>query len=62
MKLFKTVPALVMAAGVLASMNAVADDTVFTVMDDPASAKKNHLKVMLTVAISVSQATQRVPL
>lgn len=40
MKLFKTVPALVMAAGVLASMNAVADDTVFTVMDDPASAKK----------------------
>lgn len=61
MKLFKTVPALVMAAGVLASMNAVADDTVFTVMDDPASAK-NRLKVMLTVAISVSQATQRVPL
>ncbi len=40
MKLLKTVPALFMAAGVLASMNAVADDTVFTVMDDPATAKK----------------------
>ncbi|XTZ36779.1 DUF481 domain-containing protein [Salmonella enterica] len=40
MKLFKTVPALVIAAGVLASMNAAADDTVFTVMDDPSTAKK----------------------
>ncbi|AMO49134.1 putative salt-induced outer membrane protein [Kosakonia oryzendophytica] len=40
MKLLKTVPALFMAAGVLASMNAVASDTVFTVMDDPATAKK----------------------
>lgn len=41
MKLFKTVPVLiVLAGGVLASLNAAADDTVFTVMDDPSTAKK----------------------
>ena len=39
MKLLKTVPVLVMAAGVFVSMQAFADDTVFTVMDDPSSAK-----------------------
>jgi putative salt-induced outer membrane protein len=38
---FKTVPVLiVLAGGVLASLNAAADDTVFTVMDDPSTAKK----------------------
>jgi putative salt-induced outer membrane protein len=41
MKLLKTVPAaLMLAGGVFASMNATADDTVFTVMDDPTTAKK----------------------
>ena len=41
MKLLKTVPAVVMlAGGVLASLNAAADDTVFTVMDDPSTAQK----------------------
>ncbi len=41
MKLLKTVPAIVMlAGGMFASLNAAADDSVFTVMDDPASAKK----------------------
>ena len=41
MKLLKTVPAIVMlAGGMFASLNATADDSVFTVMDDPASAKK----------------------
>ena len=41
MKLLKTVPAaLMLAGGVFASLNATADDTVFTVMDDPSTAKK----------------------
>ena len=41
MKLLKTVPAIVMlAGGMFASLNAAADDSVFIVMDDPASAKK----------------------
>ncbi len=41
MKLLKTVPAaLLLTGGLLASMHAVADDSVFTVMDDPSSAKK----------------------
>lgn len=41
MKLLKTVPAaLVLMGGVFASMHAAADDSVFTVMDDPSSAKK----------------------
>ena len=41
MKLLKTVPAIVMlAGGMFASLNAAADDSVFTVMEDPASAKK----------------------
>ena len=40
MKLLKTVPAIVMLWGMFASLNAAADDSVFTVMDDPASAKK----------------------
>lgn len=45
MKLLKTVPAaLMLAGGVFASLNAIADDTVFTVMDDPSTAK-NPLKV-----------------
>ena len=45
MKLLKTVPAaLMLAGGVFAAMNATADDTVFTVMDDPSTAK-NRLKV-----------------
>lgn len=41
MKLLKTVPAaLLLTGGLLASMQAAADDSVFTVMDDPSSAKK----------------------
>ncbi|HFG3708475.1 TPA: YdiY family protein [Escherichia coli] len=41
MKLLKTVPAIVMlAGGMFASLNAAAGDSVFTVMDEPASAKK----------------------
>ena len=41
MKLLKTVPAaLMLAGGVFAAMNATADDSVFTVMDDPSTAKK----------------------
>ena len=41
MKLLKTVPAAVLLTGcVFASMHAAADDSVFTVMDDPSSAKK----------------------
>ncbi|ADO48341.1 DUF481 domain-containing protein [[Enterobacter] lignolyticus] len=41
MKLFKTVPvAIALAGGLFTSMHALADDTVFTVMDDPSSAKK----------------------
>ncbi len=41
MKLLKTVPAaLMLAGGVFAAMNAPADDSVFTVMDDPATAQK----------------------
>ena len=41
MKLLKTVPAAVMlAGGLFASACAMADDSVFTVMDDPSSAKK----------------------
>ena len=41
MKLFKTVPAAVLlAGGVFVSHFAIADNTVFTVMDDPSSAKK----------------------
>ncbi|NDO80159.1 hypothetical protein CJP72_05025 [Citrobacter sp. NCU1] len=41
MKLLKTVPAaLMLAGGVVASMHAAADDSVFTVMDDPTTAKK----------------------
>ncbi|MGM3315402.1 hypothetical protein ACS136_29940, partial [Enterobacter hormaechei subsp. steigerwaltii] len=36
MKLLKKVTAaLMLAGGVFASLNAIADDTVFTVMDDP---------------------------
>ncbi len=45
MKLLKTVPAIVMlAGGMFASLNAAADDSVFTVMDDPASAKEGANK------------------
>ena len=41
MKLLKTVPAaLMLAGGVFAAMSATADDSVFTVMDDPTAAKK----------------------
>jgi Putative salt-induced outer membrane protein len=41
MKLFKTVPAVaVLAGGLFASLYAMADNTVFTVMDDPSTAKK----------------------
>ncbi len=41
MKLLKTVPAAVMlAGGLFASVGAMADDSVFTVMDDPSAAKK----------------------
>ncbi|WP_297198727.1 DUF481 domain-containing protein [uncultured Pluralibacter sp.] len=41
MKLFKTVPAAIVLTGSLfASQHALADNTVFTVMDDPSSAKK----------------------
>ncbi|MED5829880.1 hypothetical protein VZ231_22425, partial [Enterobacter hormaechei] len=41
MKFLKTVPAALMrGGGVFASLNATADDTVFTVMDDPSTAKK----------------------
>ena len=41
MKLLKTVPAAAMlAGGLFASAYAMADDSVFTVMDDPSSAKK----------------------
>ena len=41
MKLFKTVPAAIALTGSLfASLSALADNTVFTVMDDPSSAKK----------------------
>ncbi len=40
MKLLKTVPAAVMLAGAFASVGAMADDSVFTVMDDPSAAKK----------------------
>ena len=41
MKLLKTVPAaLLLTGGLLASMHAAADDSVFTVMDDPSTAKK----------------------
>ncbi len=39
MKLLKTVPVVMMAAGVFVSMHAFANDAVFTVMDDPSSAK-----------------------
>ncbi|ROP62425.1 putative salt-induced outer membrane protein [Enterobacter sp. BIGb0383] len=40
MKLLKTVPAAMMlAGGMFASMNAAADNNVFTVMDDPSTAK-----------------------
>ncbi|EMB4326333.1 DUF481 domain-containing protein [Pluralibacter gergoviae] len=41
MKLFKTVPAAIVLTGSLfASLHALADNTVFTVMDDPSTAKK----------------------
>ncbi len=41
MKLLKTVPAIVMlAGGMVASLNAADDDSVFNVMDDTASAEK----------------------
>ena len=41
MKLFKTVPlAMLLAGGALLSQHAMADNTVFTVMDDPSTAKK----------------------
>ncbi len=40
MKLLKTVPAAVMLAGSFATVGAMADDSVFTVMDDPSAAKK----------------------
>ncbi|EKN6528851.1 YdiY family protein [Salmonella enterica] len=41
MKFLKAVPAVVMlAGGVFASLYAAADDSVFTVMDDPSTAKK----------------------
>ncbi|OZQ42027.1 hypothetical protein CIG61_32625, partial [Klebsiella variicola] len=41
MKLLKTVPAAaLLAGGLFASACAMADDSVFTVMDDPSSAKK----------------------
>ncbi|MTH46880.1 DUF481 domain-containing protein [Intestinirhabdus alba] len=42
MKLLKTIPtAVVLVGGVLASTCVVADDSVFTVMDDPSTAKKS---------------------
>ncbi|MCL7080184.1 hypothetical protein MWK21_24610, partial [Escherichia coli] len=38
MKLLKKVPAIVkLAGGMFASLNSAADDSVFTVMEDPAS-------------------------
>ncbi|QLJ46234.1 YdiY family protein [Raoultella ornithinolytica] len=41
MKLLKTVPAAaLLAGGLFASAHALADDSVFTVMDDPSTAKK----------------------
>ncbi len=41
MKLFKTVPlAMLLAGGALLSQHAMADNSVFTVMDDPSTAKK----------------------
>ena len=41
MKLLKTVPvAMMLAGGMIAAQSAYADDSVFTVMDDPTSAKK----------------------
>jgi putative salt-induced outer membrane protein len=40
MKLLKTVPAAALLAGAFASAHAMADDSVFTVMDDPSTAKK----------------------
>ncbi|HBI11126.1 MAG TPA: hypothetical protein DDY57_13490 [Franconibacter pulveris] len=41
MKLLKTVPAvMLLAGGALVSQFAIADNTVFTVMDDPSTAKK----------------------
>ncbi len=41
MKLFKTVPlAMLLAGGALLSQHAMADNTVFTVMDDPSTATK----------------------
>lgn len=60
MKLLKTVPAaLLLTGGLLASMQAAADDSVFTVMDDPSSAKK-PFEGNLNADISPSQATQKV--
>ncbi len=58
MKLLKTVPAAVMLAGAFASVGAMADDSVFTVMDDP-SAAKNRSKGWLTQATWRSPATPR---
>ena len=57
MKLLKTVPAAVMLAGAFASVGAMADDSVFTVMDDP-SAAKNRSKGWLTQATAQSGNTK----
>ena len=60
MKLLKTVPAAVMlGGGAFASVGAMADDSVFTVMDDPSAAKKNRSKGWLTQATWRSPATPR---
>lgn len=58
MKLLKTVPAAVMLAGAFASVGAMADDSVFTVMDDPSAAKK-PFEGWLTQATWRSPATPR---
>jgi putative salt-induced outer membrane protein YdiY len=61
MKLLKTVPAAaLLAGGLFASACAMADDSVFTVMDDPSSAK-NLSKVLLTPVIWRSPAIRKVP-
>lgn len=59
MKLLKTVPAAVMlAGGLFATVGAMADDSVFTVMDDPSAAKK-PFEGWLTQATWRSPATPR---
>jgi putative salt-induced outer membrane protein YdiY len=59
MKLLKTVPAAALLAGLFASAHALADDSVFTVMDDPSTAK-NLSKVRLTPVIWRSPEIRKV--